>query len=77
MATTERPDVRRVIESAQTIIDRNRQRIQRGVDILLAREEPPVGVTPKDVIYSRGTLRLYHYRPMTSEVYRVPVIFIM
>ena len=77
MATTERPDVRRVIESAQTVIDRNRQRIQRGVDILLAREEPPVGVTPKDVIYSRGTLRLYHYRPMTSEVYRVPVIFIM
>jgi len=77
VATTERPDVRRVIESAQGAIDRNRQRLQRGVDILLAREEPPVGVTPKDVIYSRGTLRLYHYRPMSSEVYRVPVIFIM
>ena len=50
---------------------------RKGVDILLARDEPPVGVTPKDIIYSRGTLKLYHYRPMTDEVYRVPVVFVM
>ncbi len=67
----------RVLEAAQSQVDRNRKRIQKGLDILLAREEPPVGVTPKDVIYSRGTLRLYHYRPICDEVYRVPVVFVM
>jgi polyhydroxyalkanoate synthase len=77
MATMRPPNVNRIIEAAQGTVDRNRRRVQRGLDILLAREEPPVGVTPKDVIYSRGTLRLYHYRPVTDEVYRVPVIFVM
>ena len=77
MAVLPRPDVNSVLDAAQTQVERNRQRIEKGVDILLAREEPPVGVTPKDVVYSRGTLRLYHYRPMTSDVYRVPVVFVM
>jgi polyhydroxyalkanoate synthase len=71
------PDVERVVKAAQTQVDKNRERIKRGLDILLAREEPPVGATPKDVVYSRGTLRLYHYRPMANEVYRVPVVFVM
>ena len=77
MAIVRPPDVNKILEAAQSRIDRNRKRIQKGLDILLAREEPPVGVTPKDVIYSRGTLRLYHYRPLSDEVYRVPVIFVM
>jgi polyhydroxyalkanoate synthase subunit PhaC len=77
MATIRPARVDRMIETAQTEAERNRERIKKGLDILLAREEPPVGVTPKDVIYSRGTLRLYHYRPMSDEVYRVPVVFVM
>ncbi len=71
------PDVGRILGSAQGEVQRNMQRAQRGLDILLAREEPPVGTTPRDVIFSRGTLRLYHYRPVTDEVYRVPVVLIM
>ncbi|MDO8615792.1 MAG: alpha/beta fold hydrolase [Dehalococcoidia bacterium] len=71
------PSVDRLLEAAQSQVARNRQRVEKGLDILLARQEPPVGVTPKDVIYSRGTLRLYHYRPVTDEVYRVPVVFVM
>jgi polyhydroxyalkanoate synthase subunit PhaC len=39
--------------------------------------DPPMGATPKDVIYSRGTLQLYHYRPMTDEIYRIPVVLVM
>lgn len=77
MATARRPYVNRILESAQTQIERNRKRAEKGLEILLARSEPPVGVTPKDVIYSKGTLRLYHYRPLTDEVYRVPIVFIM
>jgi polyhydroxyalkanoate synthase len=77
VATTRQPYTRQLVEAAQSQLDRNRERAKKGLDILLAREEPPVGITPKDVIYSRGTLRLYHYRPWTDEVYRVPVVFVM
>lgn len=77
MATTRRPHINRILETAQTTIDRTRQRAEKGVDILLARNEPPVGATPKDVVYADGTLRLYHYRPWVDEVYRVPVVFVM
>lgn len=53
--------------------------IQRGSRTLeVANLEPePVGLTPKDVLYTRGTLRLYHYRPQSDEVYRVPILLVM
>jgi polyhydroxyalkanoate synthase len=73
---SQRP-VEQILESAQEEAQRTRERIKKGIDILLARDEPPVGVTPKDIVYSRGTLKLYHYRPMTDNVYRVPVVFVM
>jgi len=36
----------------------------------------PLGVTPKETIHSRGTLKLHHYRPMIASVYRVPVLIV-
>ena len=53
--------------------------IQRGIKGLeyISTGDPAVGLTPKDVIYQRGTLKLYHYRPMADEVYRVPVMLVM
>jgi polyhydroxyalkanoate synthase subunit PhaC len=36
----------------------------------------PLGVTPKTTILSRGTLKLHHYRPVESNVYRVPVLVV-
>ena len=33
--------------------------------------------TPKELLYARGTMRLYHYLPQTEDVYRVPVLIIM
>ena len=56
---------------------RSVQRSRNSLDVLLDRNEPDVALTPKDTIYSHGTLRLYRYRPLTDEVYRVPVIFVM
>lgn len=58
-------------------VERTITRAQRGIDVILNRDEPEVGMTPKDVIYSRGTLRLYHYRPQSDEVYRIPVVLVM
>jgi len=76
LATARQP-VETIIETAQEEVERTRERIKKGLDVLLARNEPLVGATPKDVIYQRGTLKLYHYRPMSDEVYRVPIVFVM
>jgi polyhydroxyalkanoate synthase len=57
-------------------IERTLQRGVKGIRYL--REDPPdVGLTPKDLIYSRGTLRLYHYTPKASELYRTPLLLVM
>lgn len=36
-----------------------------------------LGVTPKDIIYSRGPMKLYHYHPVCDEIYRVPIVLVM
>jgi polyhydroxyalkanoate synthase len=53
--------------------------LQRGVKgfAYLRSAAPDVGQTPKDSIYSRGTLELYHYRTNADEVYRTPVLLVM
>ena len=38
---------------------------------------PVLGASAKDVLIERGTLRLYHYRPLVDEIYRVPVLLVM
>ena len=53
--------------------------IQRGIKGVeyFASSGPSVGSTPKDVLHSRGTTNLYHYRPMSAEIYRVPILIAM
>lgn len=60
----------------QKEVERAIQRNIKGVDYIFA-SSTPVGLTPKDVILRRGTLSLYHYRPMADEIYRVPVLIVM
>ncbi len=57
-------------------IERAIQRNIKGLEYLTTGD-PTMGLTPKDVTYSRGTLRVYHYRPLAEEVYRVPVLLVM
>ena len=40
----------------------------------MARE---TATTPKELVYARGTLRLYRYLPQTPDIYRVPVLIVM
>ena len=35
-----------------------------------------IGVTSKETIHASGTLKLHHYRPLTDDVYRVPVLVV-
>ncbi len=42
----------------------------------LAALSGPLGVTPKDTVYTQGTLKLHHFRPQCDSVYRVPVLIV-
>ncbi len=73
--------------TAEISNDRLGKRVRREVERTLLRgvkglryistSDPEVGVTPKETLYERGTLKLYHYVPQTEEVYRIPVLLIM
>lgn len=72
----ETPSLAEMQASMQAFVQQAVERGQKGMEIANA---PPaaVGLTPKEVLYSRGTLRLYHYEAQTDEVYRVPVLLVM
>jgi pimeloyl-ACP methyl ester carboxylesterase len=57
-------------------IERTIQRNIKGLEYLFS-SDPSMGLTPKDTIYKKGTLQLYHYRPLSEEIYRVPVLLVM
>ena len=52
------------------------QRSIKGVEYI-ASSGPSLGSTPKDILHARGTMNLYHYRPMADEIYRVPILIVM
>lgn len=71
-AVSQMPIEARVRAEVERAILRN----VKGIEYL-SSGDPAMGLTPKDVIYSRGTLKLYHYRALAEEVYRVPVLLVM
>ncbi|BAT61364.1 poly-beta-hydroxybutyrate polymerase [Variibacter gotjawalensis] len=60
----------------QAEVDRAIQRNIKGLEYFTS-PAPAVGLTPKDVMVTRGTMTLYHYRPMAKEVYRKPLLIVM
>ncbi len=69
-------DAAAIGKQVQQMVERAIQRGIKGFDYVTG-SSTPVGLTPKDVVYERGTLRLYHYHPQSEEVYRVPVMLVM
>lgn len=65
-----------LIEQMRGLVDRTIQRNIKGLEYF-ASPAPALGATPKDVLISRGTLNLYHYRPLADEIYRVPILLVM
>jgi len=57
-------------------VERAIQRSIKGLEYF-ASPAPVVGHTPKEAVLERGTLHLYHYLPVTSEIYRVPILIVM
>ena len=58
-----------------------RRTLQRNIpglaDLPQTESELEVGSSPKELVYTRETARLYHYIPMSDEVYRVPILIVM
>jgi polyhydroxyalkanoate synthase subunit PhaC len=69
-------DLASMPERIQSEVQRAIQRSIRGVEYL-STSGPALGSTPKDLLHARGTMNLYHYRPLADEVYRVPVLIVM
>lgn len=64
------------------------RQVAKSIERTLARNIPglavpeldldlEVGQTPKELVYTCDTLRLYHYRPVHDEIYRVPLLVVM
>ena len=65
-----------VLERGQQEFERALQRNIKGLGYFTS-PAPVLGASAKEVLIEQGTLRLYHYRPMADEVYRVPVLLVM
>jgi polyhydroxyalkanoate synthase subunit PhaC len=64
------------IEAARAEFERVMQRSIKGLGYFNS-PAPVSGHSVKDVILSRGTMQLYHYRPLVEDVYRVPLLLVM
>ncbi len=69
--------------SASEAASKARALVERTIERNVPGVAPPfdldieVGPTPKEVVHSHDTLKLYRYRPLSDEIYRVPVLFVM
>jgi polyhydroxyalkanoate synthase len=69
-------DLTSIPERIQSEVQRAIQRSIKGVEYI-ASSGPALGSTPKDILAVRGTMNLYHYRPIADEIYRVPILIVM
>lgn len=69
-------DFASISDRVQSEVQRAIQRSIKGVEYFNS-SGPTLGSTPKDVLTSRGTMQLYHYRPLADEIYRVPILIVM
>ena len=76
MATAPDLLVPELMTAAATEFERAMQRNLKGLEYFTTAG-PQLGASAKDVLIERGTMRLYHYRPVVDDVYRVPILLVM
>jgi len=60
-------DLQSIPDRIQSEVQRAIQRSIKGVEYI-ASSGPSLGSTPKDILHVRGTMNLYHYRPVSDEI---------
>lgn len=65
---------RRARAAMETALARNVANLPRPEELT-----PPLGFapTPREVVYSRDLVKVYHYTPVCDEIYRVPLLLVM
>lgn len=73
------PDVSKseIEQRVKMVVERTLARNIPGLELPQTLSDPDVGQTPKEVVYTRETFRLYHYLPLQDEIYRVPILIVM
>ncbi len=69
-------DLADIPDRIQAEVQRAIRRSIKGVEYF-SSSGPSLGSTPKDILHVRGTMNLYHYRPVADEIYRVPILIVM
>ncbi len=64
-----------VASQVQTAVDTIMRRGLVGLEYI-SLEDPQVGSTPKDTVLTDGSMKLYHYRAQTDEIYRIPLLVV-
>ncbi len=61
----------------ENVVERTILRNIPGLSLHVSESDLDVGPTPKELVYSNETARLYHYEPLLDEIYRVPILLVM
>ena len=52
------------------------QRMGRAADVLMGELDADIAKTPYDVVYSQDRVKLKHYRPVTTNKIKTPLLMI-
>lgn len=63
------------LERVRQEIERNRLRARNGIRVAAGTAKPPVGQTPKDVVWRSGRCELWHYRSDKVSL-STPLLFV-
>jgi len=76
MSTPVMKDWEEILQRMPQDLKRSFKRIKRATEILTIEPEPQVGLTPKEVIWSKNKAKLYRYAPTIEKTQRVPLLMI-
>lgn len=77
MTAVAQPSAGEIDAQVRETIAKAIQRKVPGLEAITAEISREIGATPKEVIFTRGTLKLYHYLPQTDDLYRIPLLIVM
>ena len=77
MNSPETLDLESISERIQTEVQRAIQRSIKGVEVFFELRPGSRLDAQGCAGTARGTMQLYHYRPLADEIYRIPILIVM
>lgn len=65
-----------ILDGMPQDLKRSFQRLKRATEILTTEPEPQVGLTPKEVIWTKNKAKLYRYAPSVKKTKRIPLLMV-